>query len=140
MVSTGSIDLIKDQALRKTAVVLFTTPLFDEITGEGKAAEYRQIFRRLVSKDVQHALLERCGDRFIQPLDYERIVKSLDYRCTLNLPAEKISAAAKSLRSQEKLASALQLRFADVETALADLQINNPTVKKNLRNIAGGQK
>jgi hypothetical protein len=140
MVSTGSIDLIKDQTLRKTAIVLFTTPLFDEISAEGKAAQYREIFRRSVSKDVQHALLARCGDRFMLPLDYEGIIKSLDYPCTLDVSAEKISAAAKSLKSQEKLLTALQLRFADVETGLADLQINNPVVIKNLREIAGRNK
>jgi hypothetical protein len=137
MVSTGSIDLIKDQKLRETAVVIFSTPLFEETSDEGKAAEYREIFRRSVSKDVQHALLKQCGDRYMLPLDYERIVNSLDYPCTLDLSAEKIRAATQSLRSQEKLVSALQLRFADVETALSDLVINNRVVIKDLRDIAG---
>ena len=140
MVSTGSIDLIKDQTLRKTAIVLFTSPLFDEISEEGKASKYREIFRLSVSKDVQHELLKRCGDRYIQPLDYKQTIKSLDYPCALDVSAEKVSTAASSLKSQEKLHEALQLRFADVETGLADLQINNPVVIKNLREIAGRTK
>ncbi len=136
MVSTGSIGLIKDQTLRNTAIVMFTTPLLEDINDEGKGSEYREIFRRTVSKDVQHALLKNCGDRFMQPLDYKRIVKSLDYPCTLDVSAEKISTAAKSLLAQEKIHSAIQLRFADIETALADLQINNPIIISNLREIA----
>lgn len=140
MISTGSIDLISDQSLRKTAVEIYTTRLFDEISNDGQKSEYREIFRRAVSKDVQHALLKQCGDRFMEPLDYVLIVKSLDYACTLDVPAEKISAAANSLRSKADLVPALQFRFADVETALADLDFYNPKLNKNLRKIAGREK
>ena len=140
MISTGSIDLISDQSLRKTAVEIYTTRLFDEISNDGQKSEYREIFRRAVSKDVQHALLKHCGDRFVEPLDYVLIVKSLDYACTLDVPAEKISVAANSLRSKADLVPALQFRFADVETALADLDFYNPKLHKNLRRIAGRDK
>lgn len=140
MISTGSIDLIADQTLRKTAVEMYTSRLFDEISNDGQKSEYREIFRRSVSKDVQRALLKHCGDRFMEPLDYVLIVKSLDYACTLDVPAEKISAAANSLRSKVDLLPALQFRFADVETALADLDFYNPKLNKNLRKIAGREK
>lgn len=140
MISTGSIDLISDQTLRETAVEIYTSPLFDEISQDGQKSEYREIFRRAVSKDVQRALLKRCGDRFMEPLDYVLIVKSLDYDCTLDLPAEKISAAAAALRSKAELVPALQFRFADIETALADLDFYNPKLNTNLRKIAGREK
>lgn len=140
MISTGSIDLIADQTLRKTAVEIYTSTLFDEISLDGQKSEYREIFRKAVSKDVQHALLKHCGDRFVEPLDYVLIVKSLDYACTLDVPAEKISAAANFLRSKADLVPALQFRFADVETALADLDFYNPKLNKNLRKIAGREK
>lgn len=140
MISTGSIDLISDQTLRKTAVEIYTSTLFDEISRDGQKSEYREIFRRAVSKDVQRALLKQCGDRFMEPLDYELIIKSLDYACTLDVSAEKISAAAASLRSKTELVPALQFRFADVETALADLDFYNPKLNKNLRKIAGREK
>lgn len=137
MISTGSIDLISDQTLRETAVEIYTAPLFDEISSDGQKSEYRQIFRKSVSKDVQRALLKNCGDRYVEPLDYALIIKSLDYACTLDLPAEKISAAANALHSNTDLVPALQFRFADVETALADMDFYNPNLNHNLREIAG---
>jgi hypothetical protein len=140
MISTGSIDLISDQTLRKTAVEIYTSTLFDEISRDGQKSEYREIFRRSISKDVQRALLKQCGDRFVEPLDYLLIVKSLDYGCTLDVSAEKISAAAKSLRSKSDLVPALQFRFADVETAIADLEFYSPVLLNNLREIAGRKK
>jgi hypothetical protein len=140
MISTGSIDLISDQTLRNTAVEIYTSTLFDEISRDGQKSEYREIFRRAVSKDVQRALLKQCGDRFMEPLDYELIIKSLDYACTLDVSAEKISAAAASLRSKTELVPALQFRFADVETVIADLEFYNPKLNKNLRKIAGREK
>jgi len=140
MISTGSIDLISDQTLRRTAVEIYTSTLFDEISRDGQKSEYREIFRRSISKDVQRALLKQCGDRYVEPLDYVLIVKSLDYPCRLDVPAEKISAAAESLRSHPALVSALQFRFADVETAIADLEFYSPTLLNNLREIAGREK
>lgn len=140
MISTGSIGLIADQTMRKTAVEMYTSTLFDEISRDGQKSEYREIFRRSVSKDVQHALLKQCGDRYVEPLDYDLIVKSLDYPCTLDVPAEKISAAADSLRANPELVPALQFRFADVETAIADLDFYNPNLLNNLHEIAGRSK
>lgn len=140
MISTGSIDLISDQTLRKTAVEIYTSTLFDEVSRDGQKSEYREIFRKSVSKDVQRALLKQCGDRFVEPFDYVKIIKSLDYACTLDVPAEKISAAAKSLRSHPALISALQFRFADIETAIADLEFYSPVLLNNLREIAGRKK
>jgi hypothetical protein len=137
MISTGTIDLISDQTLRNTAVEIYTLTIFDEVSRDGQKSQYREIFRKTVSKDVQHALLKQCGDRFVEPLDYVRIVKSLDYACTLAVPADKVRAAANSLRSNDILVPALQLRFADVETALADLDFYNPKLNNNLRKIAG---
>jgi hypothetical protein len=137
MLSTGSIDLISDQTLRKTAIEVYTSTLFDDISRDGQKSEYREIFRRLISKDVQRSLLKQCGDRRMEPLDYVLIVKSLDYSCRLDVPAEKISAAAEALRSHPALVSSLQFRFADVETAIADLEYYSPTLLNNLRDIAG---
>lgn len=140
MISTGSIDLISDATLRKTAIEIYTSKTFDEISADGQKSEYREIFRKSVSKDVQHALLKQCGDRFVEPLDYVKINKSLDYECALDVPAEKISTAAESLRSHPALVSALQYRFADIETAISDLEFYSPVLLNNLREIAGRPK
>ena len=139
LISTGTIGLIADQKLRLTAVMVFESPLFEQIFNEGKQAEYREVFRTTVSAGVQRALLDRCGDRLVPPLDYARIVKSLDYPCTLELPEEKVRAAAEALRSQARLVPALQLRFADIETALSNMQKYNPILLQGLHEIAGNQ-
>jgi len=140
MVSTGTIGLIADQKLRETAIIVFTSPLFDEISADGQKSEYREIFRRAVSKDVQRELQKKCGDLYVNPLDYKAIVKSLDYPCKLDVPQEKISAAAKALRANENFVPSLQLRYADIETALANLQDYNPVIFNNLQEIAGRKK
>ena len=140
MVSTGTIGLIADQKLRETAIIVFTSPLFDEISADGQKSQYREIFRRAVSKDVQRELQKKCGDLYVNPLDYKAIVKSLDYPCKLDVPQEKISAAAKALRANENFVPSLQLRYADIETALANLQDYNPVIFNNLQEIAGRKK
>ena len=140
LTSTGTIGLISDQKIRQTAIMVYASPLLEQILNEGKQSEYRELFRKTVSASVQHALLKRCGDRFVPPLDYARIVKSLDYPCTLDLPAEKVRAAAEALRSSDKLVPALQLRFADTETSLVNLQVFNLGLLHNLREIAGRKK
>ena len=140
MVSTGTIGLIADQKLRETAIIVFTSPLFDEISTDGQKSEYREIFRRVVSKDVQRELQKKCGDLYVDPLDYKAIVKSLDYPCKLDVPQEKIDAAAKALRANDSVMPSLQLRYADIETALANLQDYNPVIFNNLQEIAGRKK
>jgi hypothetical protein len=137
MVSTGTIGLIADRKLRETAIILFTSPLFEEISHEGQASEYREVFRRSVSRDVQRELQARCGDRYVELLDYRGIVKSLDYPCKLELPAAKVAAAAAALRSNPEFVPSLQLRIADVETAIGNLRDYNPVLLGNLRGIAG---
>jgi hypothetical protein len=139
LISTGTIGMITDQRLRLTAVTVFESPMFEQIFDEGKQAEYRELFRTTVAAGVQRALLARCGDRFVPELDYARIVKSLDYPCTLELPEGKIQAAAQALRSMARLVPALQLRFADVETTLTNMQKNNPILLQNLREFSGGR-
>lgn len=140
MISTGTIGLIADQKLRETAIIVFTSPLFQELSLDGQKSEYREVFRKAVSKDVQRELQNKCGDRYVELLDYQGMIKSLDYPCKLDIPQEKISAAAKALRSDENFVPSLQLRFADVETALGNLRDYNPVIYNNLREIAGRKK
>lgn len=137
LISTGEIGLIADEKLRTTAISLFTTTLIDVIAEEGREAPVRLIFRRRVPAGVQAALLEKCGDRFAPTGDYEAIVGSLSYPCELGLAPEEIAAAATLLRTDEGLVEALQIRFADLDTAITDLEKVNAEVLHNLRAIAG---
>ncbi|MBP8097836.1 MAG: hypothetical protein KAY03_00825 [Arenimonas sp.] len=133
LVSTGTIGLITNQKMRDTAMMVYATTLIDQTLDEGKQSEYRLIFRRTLPAQVQQALLERCGDKIITPLDYAGIVHSLDYPCTLDLPEETISAAAQALRTRDELVPALRLRFADTGTVLFNLLDSNSALVNNLR-------
>lgn len=138
MVATGDIGLIADKRLRETALTFYADPTIDMVTDEGKNSEYRKAFRRAAPADIQRALLAHCGDQqLIEPGDYDRIVGSIDYPCTLGLSAEKIAAAAARLRADPQLLAALQLRFADLETAITNLQQGTPGLLDNLRAISG---
>jgi hypothetical protein len=136
MVATGDIGLIADRRLRETALTFYADPTIDATTDEGKNSEYRKAFRRAAPADVQRALLKNCGDLVIEPGDYAKIVGSINYACALDLPAETIAAAAERLRADPALLPALQLRFADLETAILNLQQGSPGLLGNLRAIA----
>jgi hypothetical protein len=137
MVATGDIGLIADRRLRETALTLYSDPTIGIVTDEARTSEYRRIFRRAAPADVQRALLDDCGDRIVQPGDFEGIVGALDYACELDLPPQKIAAAARRLRADPALVEALQLRFADIETAILNLEQGTPGLLDNLRAISG---
>ena len=135
MIATGDIGLIADQRLREAAFSAYTNPAI-ELGAEARYSEYRRIFRRVTSADIQHALLEHCGDRYVEPGDFDHIVGSINYDCALDLPAEKVAAAAAALRNDRDFLPALQLRFADLETTISNMEILNPALRANLRAIA----
>ncbi|MEQ9506899.1 MAG: hypothetical protein RLO80_11565 [Hyphomonas sp.] len=137
LISTGDIGLIADETLRVTAVSIYTTTLIDVIAEEGRNAPVRTIFRKRVPADVQQAVLAKCGDRFAPIGDYEAISGSLAYSCELGLAPDMIASAAATLRADEGLVEALQIRFADLETAIVDLEAVNAETFSNLRAIAG---
>ncbi len=136
LVSMGEIGLIRDEQLRSTAVRLFTTPLFDAIADQGRASEYRRLFRRDTPADVQRALLQACGDGPVTLGDYDSVKGSLSYDCALGMPPERIAAAAEALRADPDLAPALRLRFADIETALTEFQVVNSALRADLQEVA----
>lgn len=138
MVSTGTIGLIAEQALRETAINVFTTPLMDVTAQEANRSEYRRLFRETVSAEVQQALLARCGDHFAPVLDYAAILGSIDYACTLGVSPAKVHAAATALKAAPRLVPALQVRFADTQTALTDLQVANKPLLESLRAMRRG--
>jgi hypothetical protein len=137
MVATGDIGLIDDRRLRETALTFYGDPTIDIVTNEARSSEYRRAFRRATLADVQRALLESCGDRILDPGEYAGMDGSIDYPCELDLPAGKIAAAAARLRNDAVLLSALQLRFADLETAILNLEQGTPGLLDNLRAISG---
>jgi len=140
LISTGEIGLISDRKLRETAIYIYNTPVFDLIIESGRNSEFREMFRKSVPAKVQRALLKNCGDRPVVIGDYEAIVDSLDYECSLDIPESRLKEAADKLRANEDLLPALQIRFADTETALWLLKESQGDMYRNLREIGAAQK
>ena len=136
LISTGTIGLIRDRALRDTAMRVYNMPTLDNTVREGMQSRYREAFRMSVPNAVQRAIAKNCGDRFLKVGDYEGIANSLDYPCQTGLDEETIRAAAATLRSNATIVPLLRLRIADIETRLTDLTGNNREIVEGLRAIA----
>jgi hypothetical protein len=136
LTSTGAIGLIRDRQLRDTAMRVYTNPMWDNIAREGIESEYRRAFRMSLPNDVQGALATSCGDRPVPVGDYAALKQSLDYPCQVDLPADRIAAAAETLRSNTSLLPLLRLRVADIRTRLNDLTVNNKDILDGLRDVA----
>jgi hypothetical protein len=137
LISTGTIGLIRDPALRSTAVGAFTTTTFDTLRDDGMTSPYRVAFRMLLPHRVQDALAQQCGDQAVDVGDYAGVRGSLDYSCETGLDADELASAAQSLRNDPRLVPLLYLRIADLETRLADLtQMFNHGTLTGLRELS----
>ena len=136
LVSTGSIDLIRDRTLRDTAIRLYNLTVFDNLTREGMESRYREAYRMSLPNQVQRAVSKHCGDRVIRPGDYAGIKDNLDYPCRTGLSPQAMADSAKALRSNPDIVRFLRLRIADLETRMFDLTRNNQEIMDNLRAIA----
>jgi hypothetical protein len=65
LIATGEIGLIRDNVLRETAISIFNQRQTSLIVEEARDSDYRAIFRQTTPIDIQHALLENCGDLVI---------------------------------------------------------------------------
>ncbi len=136
LISTGTIGLISDEKLRDTAMRLYNLTTMDNMAREGRESRYREAFRMALPNDVQRALAKNCGDRYVEPGDYDAVASVLDYPCRTGLSGEAISEVARVLRSMPSLVPLLRLRIADIETRMGDLTSNNRTIIDSLRIIA----
>lgn len=121
LTSTGDIGLIRDKALRTLAMDVYTQPQIEQIDLHGQTSEYRRAFRMAMSRQVQGALLDKCGDRLVLPGDYAGIKTVLDYPCTTGLAPDEVASSAAILRKDPQFVALLQLRIADVTTDVANL-------------------
>ena len=128
LISTGNIGLIEDRKLLSLAVRAYSLATIDNMVKEGVESPYRALFRMSIPNDVQRALGEHCGDRYLLPGDYHGFDHVIDYPCKTGLPAAAIDAAAGALRTDPQSLRFLRLRVADIETRLADLTGNNRDV------------
>ena len=136
LISTGTIGLIRDQALRDTAMRNYNSPTLDVMAQEGLSSRYRQAFRMTLPNATQRMLSKNCGDHSLAVGDFKGIDSILDYPCTSGLPEAAVRDAANALRANPDMVPFLRLRIADIETRLADLTGNNKLIMEGLRAIA----
>ena len=119
LTSTGNINLIKDTSMRRMAIEIYNTKLYENVKNEGINSRYRVAFRMLVPISIQEVLAENCGDRPAIPGDYDGIRFGLDYPCNAGVPPQEIDAVAQILRSDPTLVGLLRLRIANIRTAIS---------------------
>jgi hypothetical protein len=136
LTSTGSMGLIRNAALRNTAVRLYTTAVFTNIEQEGATSAYRAHFRMSLTNDVQDALARNCGDRVVERGDFEGIGDILGYPCKSGLEDDAIARAAAIIRSDTTLLHHLRRRISDLKTRIGDLTTANRDILEGLRAVA----
>jgi hypothetical protein len=136
LTSTGAMGLIRDAALRNTAVRLYTTPMFAQLEQESVGSAYRAQFRMSLPNDVQDSLGRNCGDRFVERGDFEGIGSILGYPCTSGLEPDAIAAAAAIIRSDTALLRQLRRRVSDLKTRIDQLTTGNMDILEGLRAVA----
>lgn len=137
LASTGRINLIKDDALRETAMLIYGFQAYDLFMELGSDSGYREAFRMHIPVPVQFALAEACGDRFVPLGDYEAIVDAMDYPCDPEIDDAQISVAASILRENNGFLPALRLRNVQLHTTMNTLTVWNSDIRESLQKIAG---
>jgi len=140
LTSTGAIGLIRDQALRETAMRLYNTNNLNNIVQDGRASLYRKAFRMDVPNDAQRSLEKECGDRVAVVGDYKtNFTDAINYSCSPGLPEETIAASVAALRGDPELIRLLRLRVADLESNVANLLVYEGDIHTALREFTRGQ-
>jgi hypothetical protein len=136
LTSTGAMGLIRDAALRNTAVRLYTTPMFAQLEQESVGSAYRAHFRMSLPNHVQDSLGRNCGDRPVERGDFEGIGGILGYPCTSGLEPDAIAQAAAIIRSDTALLRELRRRVSDLKTRIDNLTTGNRDILDGLRAVA----
>jgi hypothetical protein len=137
LTSTGSIGLIKDPILRKTALQVYNSSAYENLKIEGINSRYRIAFRMKIPMKVQNAVGSECGDLPQDVGNYESIDTSLDYACTTGLSQEVIDSAAGILRGDAVFVELLRLRIGDIKSQVSNAQLFlSEDVRENIKALA----
>jgi len=116
LVSTGRINLIADMGLRAMAIEHFGFNFIDTAAADGRQSDYRRLFRGTIPPEAHHAARAECGDRRINN------IVTLDYPCSLGLPADAVARAAEALSADDSLPPALRRRINELDVQITDLK------------------
>ncbi|WP_109259463.1 hypothetical protein [Hyphobacterium indicum] len=120
LVSTGTVDLIKDADLIAAAVEYYETGS-GEISLEDPARPYRYAFYRLADRALYDALADTCAEpRLLEIGDYAALPQILDYPCEIDGHDVAIAAVAERLRASEAIIPLLRQRA--IETSVDSRQ------------------
>lgn len=137
MTSTGTISLITNQQLRQAASLIYTNPVLDTANSETLGSRYRASFRMYVPTDVQSAIAEHCGDKFVTIGNFKELKNSIDYPCSTGLAQDEIDNAANALRSDDSIVPLLRFRIADIKTIISNWTITNQDSRNSLIAVVG---
>lgn len=112
LVATGGLALIEETPMGLVAKEFYENTNIIDMQNDGRSSEYRRLFRSIVPIDVQVRATERCGDRNAVVELIVNEIGSLDYDCELDLPPERVAAAAAAIRQDMELQYALRHRAA----------------------------
>ena len=137
MTSTGTISLINNQQLRQTASLIYTNPVLDTANNETLGSRYREAFRMYVPMNVQSAIADQCGDKFVTIGNFKELKGSIDYPCSIGLAQEAIDNAANILRTDASIVPLLRFRIADIKTIISNWTGTNQDSRNSLKAIVG---
>lgn len=113
MVSTGQINLIKDESL-KAQIFGYYAVDFAAVQQITKTAPYREFMRGHMPVAIQDAIKAQCGDEVI--IVAYAFSSKLPATCDLNYSDEKLQEAANLLRSLPEMLFNLQFQIAVNDT------------------------
>lgn len=137
MTSTGTISLINNQQLRQTASLIYTNPVLDTANNETLGSRYRAAFRMYVPINVQSAVADQCGDKFVTIGNFKELKGSIDSSCSIGLAQDPIDNAANILRSDDSIVPLLRFRIADIKTIISNWTITNQDSRNSLKAAVG---
>ena len=135
MRSTGTLGLVTNAALRDAAALVYAAGLTDLVDNQILGSRYREAFRMRVPVNVQSALGEQCGDRFVPSGDFAQLTGSLEYPCSTGLAQDVIDTAANALRTDQTIVPLLRLRIADVKTVIGNQATSNQDARQALQAV-----
>lgn len=133
MVSTGSLNLLRDRSLSDTAVSFYQLDARERISDHVRGSAYRENVRRLMPYRVQEAIRGECGD----VLDENGYTLRLSTGCTLSLSETDIAATVAALRAHPQFEDDLRLLLSFFNSALIDVAQGHDFLLRGTEKLEG---
>lgn len=113
LVSTGTIDLIADEALLAAAVEYYETGQ-DDLSLQDRGRPYRHAYFRLSDRALHDALADACAEpRMLEIGDYAALPQILDFPCEIEGHDAAFTQVAQRLRARASLLPLLRQRAVE---------------------------